>query len=480
VSVRLLDWRLRGALVETRIPFRFGIAEMKELVHVLLFVTMDVDGAREHGVAADNLAPKWFTKNPDTAYHEDAAEMIGVIERACASAGRCGRQESVFDLWQEVYTDQVVRNEAAVAALLAGFGVSLVERAAIDAFCRAKDVPFAEAVRTNRLGIRLGDLRPELAGHDARGLLPQRPLARISVRHTVGLGDSLTAGDGAGVPPADGLPATLAECVARYGLRRFKVKVGGNPRADLDRLDRVREVLEQETRGQYRVTLDGNEQYADVSALRSFWDDATASHEAAPLARRVDYVEQPLPRELALSPETAAGLAAWRRRPRLVIDESDDSLDAVARALRAGYDGGAFKSSKGVFKGIGNACRLEQLRREHPGETFLYSAEDLSTIPPVGLLADLAVIATLGIDEPERNGYHYLLGLEGLPPRVDEELCRCHADLFEPGADGRALLRIEDGAIGVASAVAAPFGVGWRCDFEDELESARSVVSSLP
>jgi hypothetical protein len=84
MSVRLVESRLRGALVEARVPFRFGIAEMNELVHVLLFVTVEIDGTRELGVAADNLPPKWFTKNPETSYRDDVAEMLGVIESACA------------------------------------------------------------------------------------------------------------------------------------------------------------------------------------------------------------------------------------------------------------------------------------------------------------------------------------------------------------------------------------------------------------
>jgi hypothetical protein len=180
---------------------------------------------------------------------------------------------------------------------------------------------------------------------------------------------------------------------------------------------------------------------------------------------------------LALSDETAAALAGWPGRPRLVVDESDDSLDAVARALESGYDGGSFKSCKGVFKGIGNACHIEQLRRDgHEG--LIYSAEDLSTIGPVGLLADLAVIATLGIDEPERNGYHYLRNLPGLSPRVDEETLRHHGDLFAPGADGRPALDIRDGAVDAGSVVAAPFGVGWPCDFEEELDSIAAVLGS--
>jgi L-alanine-DL-glutamate epimerase-like enolase superfamily enzyme len=479
VTVRLLEARLRGALIGARVPFRFGIAEMREIVHVVLFATVEVDGSRVTGVAADNLPPKWFTKNPETSYRQDVEEMIEVVESAGAAAVRGGRHDSVFDLWDHVYREQVARGDPGIPPLLAGFGVSVVERAVIDAFCRARATPFADAVRANELGIRLGSLHPELAGRKPRELLPEAPLRSMRIRHTVGLGDALSTGDDAGAAPPDDLPSTLEAWIRRHGLRRFKVKVGGDARADLDRLERIQDVLHRETRGDYGVTIDGNEQFADVSALREFWEGVTARRGTAELARRIDYVEQPLPRHLALSAETSAALAAWPGRPDLIVDESDDSLDAVARAIEAGYEGGAFKSSKGVFKGIGNACRVEQLRREDPGRRLVYSAEDSSTIEPVGLLADLAVVATLGIDEPERNGYHYLRGLTGLPPRVDEETIRHHGDLFTRHADGRAALSIREGAIEVGSVVAAPFGVGWPCDFEEDLDGAGSVAARL-
>jgi L-alanine-DL-glutamate epimerase-like enolase superfamily enzyme len=475
VSVRLVDWRLRGALVEARVPFRFGIAELHEIVHVMLFATVEVDGEQHTGVAADHLPPKWFTKNPETTYLEDARELVVAIEAACAIADGHGSCKSVFELWQRVYREQLL---GAGVPLLASFGVSLVERAVIDAFCRATGVPFAEAVRRNTLGIRLGALQPESTGYEPRQLLPRQPLSRVVVRHTVGLGDPLAAGEvGAGVP--DELPATLEDWVRRFGLRSFKVKVGGNVAADLERLARVVSVLEGATGGDYRVTLDGNEQFGDMAALRTFWEELTTGSGTRELARHIEYVEQPLRRDVALSPETAAELAGWVGRPRLVIDESDDSLDAVVRALDAGYDGGAFKSSKGVFKGIGNACRLEQLRREDSSRRYVYSAEDLSTIGPVSLLADLAVIATLGIDEPERNGYHYFRDLAALPARVGEETLRHHGDLYTSGVDGQPTLRIQEGRIDLRSVVAAPFGVGWACDFEDELESVDSLLAAI-
>jgi hypothetical protein len=342
-----------------------------------------------------------------------------------------------------------------VSPLLAAFGVSLVERAVIDAFCRAKEIPFAAAVRRNELGIQLGRVHSGLAGREPRELLPPRPLTRLMLRHTVGLADPLAADEQVDAP-ADGLPSSLADCIERYGLRRFKLKVSGGSGADRDRLERIQSILEDRTGGAYRATLDGNEQFADVAALRGFWEELAASPATSELARKIDYVEQPLPRGVTISDATRAELAAWPDRPRLVIDESDDSLDAVARAIEAGYDGGAFKSSKGVFKGIANACLVEALRRHGAGRTPIYSGEDSSTIGPVGLPADLAVVATLGIDEPERNGHHYLRAVPGLPAGV------------------------ERGVIEVRSVVEAPFGVAWRCDFEEALESAGSVVAALP
>ena len=132
-----------------------------------------------------------------------------------------------------------------------------------------------------------------------------------------------------------------------------------------------------------------------------------------------------------------------------------------------------------MFKGVGNACRIELLRRRHPERAFVYSAEDLSTIGPVSLLADLAVIGTLGIDEPERNGYHYLRDLTSLSPRVEQETMRAHRDLYSARSDGRPALDIADGRIQLGSVVAAPFGVGWPCDIEEELPSAESLLPSL-
>lgn len=56
--------------------------------------------------------------------------------------------------------------------MLSHFGTSLVERAVIDAFCKARSVPFWKAIRHNTLGVELGTLQPELEGTQPADWLP--------------------------------------------------------------------------------------------------------------------------------------------------------------------------------------------------------------------------------------------------------------------------------------------------------------------
>jgi hypothetical protein len=135
----------------------------------------------------------------------------------------------------------------------------------------------------------------------------------------------------------------------------------------------------------------------------------------------------------------------------MIIDESDDRLDSSARALRSGYVGTSYKSCKGVFKGIANTSLMR-------ARNAVISAEDLTTIGPLSLLQDLAVVASLGIPHVERNGHHYFCGLSMWPRDVQQSVLAAHGDLYEE-VGGFATLRIRGGRIDVASVLDAPFGV---------------------
>lgn len=137
------------------------------------------------------------------------------------------------------------QHEAAAAdglnGLVAGFGNGTLDGAIVDAVCRLHGVSFFEAVAANLMGLTsdaAAAVAPDTADFDFPAFLTSlSPATRIVCRHTVGLTDHLTEAEIAeDARVGDGLPESLEANVAAYGLRSFKVKVGGDTAADIDRL----------------------------------------------------------------------------------------------------------------------------------------------------------------------------------------------------------------------------------------------------
>jgi hypothetical protein len=385
--------------------------------------------------------------------------MLAVIDHAAKAAVVLGSVDAVFHWWRELYALQTTWAVGwKIPPLLANFGVSLLERAVIDAFCRATGTTFARAVRENTLGVHLGVLDAAVQGEPG-AFLPAEPLEELVVRHTVGLSDPLTDAE---IPPEerveDGLPQSLEACVVAQGLTHFKIKLGGVPEVDAARLGKIARVAGEKC----AFTLDGNENYLAIAPFRELWERLTAERELAEFLRGLIVVEQPLHRDVALSEETAEELRGWAARPPMIIDESDAELDSLPRALECGYIGTSHKNCKGVFKGLLNACRLRV--RAAAGERVELTAEDLSTIGPVALLQDLAVVATLGITHAERNGHHYFAGLREWPEAIQKEVLAGHSDLYAMTGGGFPAVRVRKGKVSVWSAVGAPFGYAGPLD----------------
>lgn len=463
--LHIQSYDLHLAPLRTRMPFRYGIATMTEVPCLFVRIWVTIEGRTWAGLASDLLPPKWFTKNPATPLAEEIAEMLRVIRHASASAIGL-RGGTAFELWRQIYQSQAGWGQTeGLPPLLSHFGTSLVERALLDAVCRASGHSFARMLRENRFGIELGDLHAPLRGLAPSDLLPEQPLTRLTARHTVGLADPLTEAE---IPAAerleDGLPQSLESCVARYGLRHFKIKVMGDTDRDLDRLDRVAALLEQRTSGDFAFSLDGNEQFGSVEAFRTFYGGLAERLPA--FLKRLLFVEQPLPRAAALLPEVEKAFYSWPDRPPIIIDESDAMLEDAATALRLGYAGTSHKNCKGVFKGIANFCLLQQRRREQPESGWIMSGEDLCNVGPVALLQDLAVMASLGIESVERNGHHYHAGLSQFPAEIQRQTLRDHPDLYQLSPAGWPTLRIDSGRVRVDSVVAAPFGMQSQPELE--------------
>ena len=452
--------------MRTRMPFRYGIASMTALPHLFVRLDVEIGGRRRTGLASEGLPPKWFTKDPETTFRTDLEDMLAVITHACDIAAELDPAETPFDWWHALYVAQMSWGAArGLPPLLTGLGASLVERAMLDASCRASAMPFPEAVRTNALGVRLDTLYAELASFEPGYFLPARPLRRLIARHTVGLADPLTDAE---IPVderlADGLPQSLEACAREYGLTHFKLKLSGDLAADVARLRQIAVVLEAAAGDSYRFTLDGNEQFKSVAQFIEAWGAFGAEPSLRSFMPHALFVEQPLHRDVALSDDAARDLRAWRDRPPIIIDESDGESGSAAAALETGYAGTSHKNCKGVFRGIANACLMAHRRKEQPQRKFIISGEDLANVGPVALLQDLVAMATLGIDHVERNGHHYFRGLSMLPEDVQSLVLEQHGDLYRQHPGGFPTLDVRAGRIEVSSVVDAPFGTRFQLD----------------
>lgn len=457
------DIQMHVLNMRTRFPFKYGIASLVALPHLFVRAEVLVDGKRSVGIASDGLPPKWFTKDPETRFETDLDAMLEVIEKAASLALETNEAETVFDFWMRLYAEQGDwASTTPHPPLLWGFGVSLIERAVIDAFCRGTGRTFDESVRENTLGIRLSLVHDELGNAGPADLLPPRSHS-IRARHTVGLADPLTASDiAAGEGLNDGLPYTLEENIQHYGLTHLKIKLCGDADQDLDRLRTIGALMADQATCAF--TLDGNEQYTELDPFQELWASIVGEKDLASFMGGLIFVEQPLHRDVALSDQARDRLLAWTDGPPMIIDESDSGLHVGRDALEAGYAGTSHKNCKGVFKGIANACLFEHRRRNNPSGDYVLSSEDLANVGPVAMLQDLAVLCTLGITHAERNGHHYFAGLSMYPEDVQEAVLASHGSLYRRHEGGFPTLDVSDGEIRTDSVVEAPFGYGMKLD----------------
>lgn len=453
--------------LHTRIPFRFGITELNSVPHMFLKMDVEIDGIQQTGVAADTLIQKWFTKDPSAKMENEIDDLLTVIQHAADVGVEIGTADSVFDLWLKLSDHQMYWGETNdFAPLLANFGVTVIERALIDAVCRLSNLSFYDALKSNLLGIDPAAVYPELANDSITKILPEKPLERLFIRHTIGLSDPIRTADIFGDQRVeDGLPQSLEENIDAYGLQYFKVKVNGDFDQDYERIRQISTLFEQKHLREFYFTLDGNEQFNSIEQIRKYWEQLNEKSDINEFLNHLLYVEQPLSRQSALTRLTGDSLKRWKNHPPLIIDESDCCMDSFKTAVSLGYQGTSHKNCKGVIKSILNSALMQKYQLDYPSSKFIMSAEDLVNIGPVALLQDLAVISALGITHAERNGHHYFRGLSMFPEEVQEEIALAHQDLYILHKEFKFLtLNIKEGMISLKSVNQAPFGYSQKFD----------------
>ncbi|MEO8739422.1 MAG: enolase C-terminal domain-like protein [Casimicrobiaceae bacterium] len=440
---RVISIELYERNVRLRLPFRFGAATLTACPQAFVRVRIAfADGRSALGASAELLVPKWFDKAPNRSNADNIVDLRRALAFATEAYTGHGKALTAFGHFSAHYDALFTAGAAAGQnALTVNFGPALIDRAILDALCHALDVSFERAVRANLPGIGASQT-PDLAGFDLAAFLGGLTTSTtIAARHTVGIVDPITRADVmTGVD--DGLPETLEEVIASYGNRHFKLKLGGDPETDIARLARIAGVLDRLPR--YFVTLDGNEQYADVAAVVGFCRRLATTPALARLAASTLFLEQPLPRATALGVDVTE-LA--RGRP-LLIDESDATLDAFPAARARGYSGVSSKSCKGVYKSLLNAARCARWNAENGAHRYFLSAEDLTMQAGLAVQQDLALVALLGLRHVERNGHHYVNGFVGAGADAAEQQrgLAAYPSLYVR-AHGGVRLSIRDGMI---------------------------------
>jgi len=406
-------------------PFRFGAAMMEAAIQAFVRVEIEVEGrGRATGATAELLAPKWFDKRPQLSADDTVVELKRSLQIA-RELYLAAREDTAFGLHARIIGAQVeacARED--IPPLAAAFGPAEIDKAILDALLRAAEVNFFDGMAQNIAGVD-ARLSGDLANDDVTQFLAtRRRRERVAVRHTVGLTDRIEGDGGLGDPRATSL--------ARY----FKLKLGGDPDADSARLARIGRALAA-LPYDCHVTVDANEQYAELRALEVLVNRLDRDAALRPVTDRLLYIEQPLPREIVRH----SPLGSLARRD-IIIDEADDCYDAfpVARAL--GYRGVSSKSCKGLYKSIINATRAARWSAE--GGRYFVTSEDLTCQAGLAVQQDLALGALLGISHAERNGHHYVDGLADSPRAEAQAFCAAHPDLYRDDA-GTIRLSIHDG-----------------------------------
>jgi L-alanine-DL-glutamate epimerase-like enolase superfamily enzyme len=455
-AFRIVAVELYERPVRLRMPFRFGVVTLTAAPQAFVRVRIRLEDGREGwGAGAEILAPKWFDKNLALS-NEDNFEQLRLALRLARAAYRDGAARAAFGHFAAHYREVIEAGaRQSLNPLVACFGPAQLDRAILDALCRLHRMSFYEAVQGNFVGVAPAAVAPDLADFDIDAFLARlQPADTIAARHTVGLVDVV-----AGHPRQvnDGLPESLEEVVAAYGHTWFKLKVGGNVDEDVRRLAEIAAVLDASGRG-YRVSLDGNEQYDDLDALRALLARMSATPGLARLVGAIAFIEQPINRKHALE----RNVSAVSRATPVIVDESDADLDAFPRAKALGYSGVSSKMCKGLYKSIVNAARCALWTS--PASRYFMTAEDLTTQAGLAVQQDLALVNLLGMTHVERNGHHYVNGMADLPAGEQDAFLAAHPDLYER-SHGAVRVAIRGGQLAIGSLGCIGFASGAEPDW---------------
>ena len=444
-------------------PFRFGVVRIDAAPQAFVRVELDVEGGSSAiGASAEMIVPKWFDKRPQRS----PDQTVDDLRRSLAIAREFYLSDSGLDTPFGLHASRIAAQVTACAAedippLAACYGPAEIDKAILDAVLRAHGIDVFKGLSANIAGID-ARLTPDINDDAvAKFLNGRKPTQAVAIRHTVGLDDAIEGDHG------------IDAIARRESIRYFKLKLGGNPDADAERLALIGRALDATASpgDRLHVTLDANEQYADLAALTDLTSRLVRDPALAPIATRLLYIEQPMPRETTL--QTPLGALAHYD---MIIDEADDSYAAFPAAKALGYRGVSSKSCKGLYKSILNSVRAADW--SNASRSYFVAAEDLTCQAGLAVQQDLALGALIGVTHAERNGHHYVDGFSHTPQAEQEQFLAAHPDLYTR-TDAGIRLATGDGVLSTSSLACPGFVSGAHPDWST-LDPLQTPTKKIP
>ena len=422
-DIRILEVRHGYEDWVYRAPYKFGgrVVDRVTILNVRARVETRA-GRSAWGFGSMTLGNMWAFPSPTMSYDVTLGAMKDLAERIARVVGRCPEVGHPLDLALALEPEylasaaeasRALRLDQPVPKLCTLVVASPFDAAVHDAFGKVHGrnvyATYGPDLMSHDLSRYLGS---GFEGERLDRCLLRAPRARIPLFHSVGGLDPLEAKD-VEKPVGDGLPETLPEWIARDGLVRIKIKLGGDDlRGDVERTLRIDRVTAeaQARRGarDWKYCLDFNERCPNVGYVLDFLRRVRAGAPAG--FARILYVEQPTARDLAADRANVMHEAA-RLRP-VVIDESLTGLDRLRLAREMGYNGVALKACKGQSQAMLMAAAAQKYGMflcvqdlTCPGASLIHSVGISAHVPAVAGIEANARQYVPAANEPWRDRF---------------------------------------------------------------------------
>lgn len=384
-----------------RQPMKFGGRVVEDVCVLRSEVVVTRDGSRKKHTGIGEMtmgnAWAWPSKIPDKITLKLIVELANRLAARVSGTKLSGdplqlgtqlgrlRDEVTAEMVAEF---KIVESIPKLAAMLAA---SPIDAAIHDAYGRVAGTNSFNCLTKDYLNTDLSEyLGEEFAGKYPGDYLAATPKATMPLYHLVGALDPLNDAD-ITKRLNDGYPETLEHWLRTDGITHLKIKLAGNNIDwDVGRIVEVTRICEAVAPERaWKLSFDFNEQCPNEDYVIDLLERIERLSKLS--FDRLQYIEQPTPRDLTLRTEMTVHRIA-RLRP-VVIDESLTGAESLKMARQRGYTGLALKACKGQTESIlmgaaGAEYKMFTCVQDLTciGGSFLHSASLASRLPGVSAI----------------------------------------------------------------------------------------------